>query len=87
MPGVSRVGVDIAGGAIIGVLAPSVYADGKNVAVLHAAVSPHGSGTHASAVMAQASSTVFANGIAICRSGDAASCGHIASGSNDVFAG
>jgi uncharacterized Zn-binding protein involved in type VI secretion len=35
--------------------------------------------------MVGASNNVFANGIGVCRAGDAASCGHPASGSSDVF--
>lgn len=87
MPGVARVGVDVAGGTITGNLAPTVFVNGAPVAVLGAAVAPHGPGEHLSAVMAEASGSVFANGIGVCRQGDAASCGHPSSGSGDVFAG
>lgn len=88
MPGVSRVGLDSAGGTIVGVLAPTVYVNGANIVCLGAAVTPHPPvPPHStSPVMAQASSTVYANGIPICRQGDAASCGHAATGSGDVFA-
>jgi len=37
--------------------------------------------------MVGGSGTVFANGIPVSRAGDAASCGHPASGSGDVIAG
>lgn len=87
MPGVSRVAVDTAGGIIAEALAPSVRVNGAPVAVLGCAVAPHGAGAHAGPVMAAASGTVFAEGIAICRAGDAASCGHLASGSGNVNAG
>ena len=87
MPGVARVGQDAAGGTIVGVLSPDVFVNGANVAVLTAAVAPHGSGVHAGPVMAQASTTVFSGGIPVCRQGDSASCGHAASGSGNVFAG
>lgn len=87
MPGVSRVGTDSAGGTIIGVLAPTVFVNSVNVAVLGCAVQGHGPGAHAGPVMAQASSTVFAEGIGVCRQGDQASCGHQATGSGNVFAG
>lgn len=89
MPGVSRVGVDTAGGLIIGSLAPTVFVDGAPVAVLGADVQPHPPGPpHTSApVMVGSSATVYANGIGVCRAGDAASCGHTATGSSDVFAG
>lgn len=87
MPGVSRIGTDAAGGTIIGVLAPTVFANGANVAVKGCAVAPHGPGVHGGPVMQGSSATVFANGILICRQGDPANCGHPASGSGDVFAG
>jgi uncharacterized Zn-binding protein involved in type VI secretion len=87
MPGVSRVAVDAAGGAIAEALAPSVQVNGAPVAVLGCAVTPHGIAAHAGPVMAAASGTVFAEGIAVCRAGDAASCGHLASGSGNVSAG
>ena len=82
MPGIARVGVDSAGGG-----QSTVYCNGALVAILGDAVAPHGPGLHASAVMVEASGTVFAGGIAVCREGDAASCGHVATGSGNVFAG
>lgn len=87
MPGVARVGVDAAGGTIVGSLAPSVRINGSPVAVVGAAVAGHGKDAHAGPVMASGSGSVFANGIPVCRSGDSASCGHGASGSGNVFAG
>ena len=87
MPGISRINQDTAGGTIIGILAPSVFVNGTPIAVLHCAVQGHGSGAHAGPVMAQASSSVFAESIPVCRQGDAASCGHPATGSANAFAG
>ncbi|MBY6056762.1 PAAR domain-containing protein [Leisingera daeponensis] len=87
MPGVSRTGQDAAGGTIVEALAPTVRVNGSAVAVLGCAVAPHGLGAHAGPVMATASGTVFAEGIAVCRQGDLASCGHAASGSANVHAG
>lgn len=90
MPGVSRVGVDTAGAVIFGILAPTVTINGSPVVVLGAQVTPHAPGPpHAPAppVMVQASGSVTAGGIPVCRQGDAASCGHPATGSGDVFAG
>lgn len=87
MPGIARVGVDSAGGTITGNLAPTVFVNGSPIAVKDAAVAGHGLPPHASPVMVGCSSTVFANGIAICREGDAASCGHAAGGSGNVSAG
>lgn len=87
MPGVARIDQDQAGGTITGVLAPTVFVNGTNVAVIGAEVEPHGTGLHAAPVMAEGSATVFAEGIAVCREGDAANCGHTATGSGDVAAG
>lgn len=89
MPGVSRVGVDTAGATIVGVLAPTVCVNGSNIVCQGAAVTPHlpGPPHSTSPVMVGASGTVYAGGIAVCRQGDAASCGHTATGSGDVFAG
>lgn len=87
MPGIARIGQDEAGDTIIGVLAPTVFVNGTNIAVKGCAVKPHGAGLHGDPVMEEASTTVYANGIRVSREGDAANCGHLASGSNDVFAG
>ena len=87
MPGISRVGVDTAEGTIVGNLAPTVLVNGSPAAVKGAEVSGHGRGSHRSPVMDGSSSTVYANGIPICREGDAASCGHPATGSGNVNAG
>lgn len=87
MPGVSRVNTDNAGGLIVGNLAPTVLANGSPIAVKGAAVVGHGLPPHAAPVMVGASGTVFAQGVAVCRAGDAASCGHAASGSGNVLAG
>jgi uncharacterized Zn-binding protein involved in type VI secretion len=87
MPGISRVGVDAAGGTIVGNLAPTVLVNGSPIAVKGAAVSGHGRGSHSNPTMSGSSGTVTANGILICRAGDPASCGHAASGSGDVSAG
>lgn len=88
MPGISRVGVDAAGGTIVGNLAPTVFVNGAPIVVKGAAVTPHPVNPPHSTdpVMVGCSATVFANGIAVVRAGDAASCGHTASGSSDVFA-
>jgi uncharacterized Zn-binding protein involved in type VI secretion len=87
MPGISRVNADSAGGTIIGNLAPTIQVNNSPIAVKGASIVGHGRGTHRSPVMVGASSTVFANGIPVCRSGDSANCGHTASGSGSVNAG
>jgi len=87
MPGVSRVGVDSAGGTITGPGVPSVIVNGAPISIKGDAVAGHGIGPHAGPVMVGSSGTVFAGGIGIVRAGDAASCGDIATGSSDVIAG
>lgn len=87
MPRVARVNVDSAGGLIIGVLAPNYLINGEPVALVGAAVQGHGVGVHASPTMAEGSSTVFVNGIPVCREGDLASCGHPSTGSSGMFVG
>ncbi len=87
MPGIARVGTDAAGGTLLTGGNGSVYVNGALIEVLHGPVQPHGSGLHANPHMAQASGTVFASGIAVCRAGDQADCGHPSSGSGDTFAG
>lgn len=89
MPGISRVTLDTAGGTIVGALVPSVRINAAPIAVEGAAVAPHPPvPPHTAApVMVGHSATVRAGSIPICRAGDAASCGHAATGSATVFAG
>ena len=85
MPGVVRVDIDSAGGAISEAKVSSVLVNGKPVAVLGCRVNGHGISPHSSPVMAQASNNVLAGGHKICRAGDVATCGHAATGSSNVF--
>lgn len=87
MPGIARVGLDTAGGTILGGNQSTVYVNGALAAVIGDDVSPHGDIPHDSPTMVEGSSTVFINKIGVCREGDAASCGHTATGSSDTFAG
>ena len=68
-----------------------VTADGIACVVQGDGVTPHPPNPtlppHANATMAGASSKVFLGGEAAVRSGDAATCGHAASGSGKVFWG
>lgn len=87
MAGIVRNQTDSAGGVLIGTGNTTVYVNGKTATVKGDAVTPHGYPPHAAPTMNQASSTVFFNGIAVCRAGDTATCGHAASGSDTVSAG
>lgn len=86
MPGIARVGVDTAGGTILGGGQSSVFVNGSLAAVIGDAVAGHGIGVHAAPVMVGGSGDVFVEGIGVCREGDAASCGDTATGSSDTFA-
>jgi len=86
MPGVSRVTVDVAGGLIVGNLAPTVFVDTKPITVKGAVISDHGNGVHNAPVMVGTNpSKVYANNILVCTAENVASCGHIATGSGNVF--
>ncbi len=87
MPGIARVGQDVAGGTLLNGGNGSVFANGTLVAVRGSGVVGHGSPPHSGPTMVCGSGTVFAQGIAVCRAGDCASCGHVATGSGNVFAG
>tara|TARA_B100000963_G_scaffold351985_1_gene364462 strand:+ start:78 stop:341 length:264 start_codon:yes stop_codon:yes gene_type:complete len=87
MPGIARNGVDAAGGiAIQG--SSNVNVNGSGAVRIDDKVASHGLAPHSpTPPMVDGSTTVFANGIGVCRSGDAASCGHTISGSSNVNAG
>lgn len=87
MPGVTRILQDSAGGALVGVLASTVWVNGMNITVVGDPVAGHGPAPHSAPVMAAGSGTVFAHNIPVCRDGDTATCGHVATGSSNVFAG
>ncbi len=87
MPGIARVGTDTAGGMQLGGGNTTVFVNGAPAQVLGGPVMPHGLGLHSLPFMVGASSTVFAQGIPVCRQGDSASCGHTSTGSGNVFAG
>jgi uncharacterized Zn-binding protein involved in type VI secretion len=70
------------GGTIISVPQSTVYANSKLLSVNGSSVSSHGTGldTHPVLPTANGSSTVFAGGTAVNRTGDADSCGHTRTG-------
>ena len=84
--GICRNSVDTAGGALISSQS-SVKANGENVIVNGNSVTPHCYSPHKSATMIAGSNNVFVGGIAVCNAGDAATCGHNASGSDNVNVG
>lgn len=90
MPGISRCGVDTAGSTIIGPGSSNVFVNGSKTVLIGDNVKPHppSPSPHSKAPkMVTASSTVFANGKPVVRSGDLASCSHSATGSSNVYAG
>lgn len=86
MSGICRVGIDSAGGIIIGAQNNTVFANGYNVAVDGDAVQGHGTGMHSNPTMI-ANSSVYINGKMACKAGNLATCGHEATGSDTVFIG
>ncbi|MEO8603373.1 MAG: PAAR domain-containing protein [bacterium] len=86
MPFVARNG-DSCGGTIIAT-ALRTTVNGLAVARIGDQVTSHGDPPHHNAHMVEGSLTVLAEGIGVCRFGDAASCGHtISTASSDVSAG
>lgn len=83
MPGASRKGIDSAGGTIIDGSDNVIVNDAGSVR-LGDTVEDHGRGEHDSANMAEGSSTVIINDRPAVRAGNQASCGHGASGSDNV---
>ena len=77
------------GGTISSVPQSTVYANSKLLSVNGSSVSTHGDPVvHSGATTANGSSTVFAGGVAVNRTGDADSCTHTrAGGSSNVNIG
>ncbi len=86
MAGICRNTTDSAGGALIKSQS-TVLANGKEVIVHGDSVTGHGPGVHAGPTMIAGSKNVEIGGIAVCNAGDAATCGHTASGSSTVTVG
>ena len=82
MANVALVGVDSAGALITGQMQSRRFSNGSPWSVVGDSVTPHGGGLHGAPVMAEGSGRHFVDGIAVCRAGDAANCGHTASGSS-----
>jgi uncharacterized Zn-binding protein involved in type VI secretion len=86
MPGITRKATDKAGGVLITGSA-NVFVNGADAVRIGDKVARHGSSPHDSPDMVTGSDSVFVNGTPVCRAGDKASCGHIATGSDNVIAG
>ncbi len=84
--GLSRVGIDTAGGIIQQGSNTFVSIEGALVVVVGSPVASHGDSPHRNATMIQGSDFVFIEGIPVCIQGSLASCGHMATGSDFVFA-
>jgi len=85
--GVAREGTDSAGGALIASGNSHVFCNGDLAIVLGDPVTPHPpGGIHNAAVMVEAATTVFINGIPVCGLDNKAQCGHpVKPGSDNVF--
>lgn len=86
MAGITRMGMDSSGGALI-TGSQNVFVNGAGAVRIGDVVAGHGDSPHTTNQMVTGSSTVFVNGIPVCRQGDVAACGHAASGSSNVSAG
>ncbi|MCW8918903.1 MAG: hypothetical protein OQL08_08830 [Gammaproteobacteria bacterium] len=84
MFGVSRKTADSAGGLLLAGGQDFVRVDGLDVVLQGDPVQGHGEGEHAGPVMAEGSSFVRISGVAVCRAGHLASCGHASTGSDYV---
>ncbi len=81
----TRSGIDTAGGGVITAVGQAfVKIDGALWIVVGDPVASHGTGGHASATMAAGATFVSIDGVPVCRLGDAATCGHTATGSGFV---
>lgn len=87
MPGITRMDSDTAGGKILTPPQSKVFVNKKLAAIFGTPIENHGDGDHASPTMKGCSEKVFIGKIGVCRAGDDATCGHLATGSSDVFAG
>ena len=85
--GASRCDKDKAGDKILETFKTNVFVNKQPIAVIGDKVKPHGIGPHSSAKMIEGSKITFAGKLGIVREDDRASCGHKASGSEDVFIG
>lgn len=75
MPPAVRMGVDMAGGALLQPPQTTVFVGGSLWVVLTTPVQGHAPGPHAGPTMVKASTTVYVCGIHACRATDTASCG------------
>lgn len=76
---------DLAGGEIVATLQQWLNIEDRKVVVLGDKVKPHGSHDSAFIRMIEGSPWLSIGGRPVCRSGDLASCGHVADGSQNWF--
>ena len=67
--------VPASSGGLVSASQSTVYAKGKLVIVNGDTVASHGSSPHNAATMIAGSNNVFIGGVAVCNTGDAATCG------------
>ena len=87
MPQVSLDARDTAGGTLRAAGQSIVRCDGALVIVLGDPVDPHGTGAHASAIMAEGNPTVKIEGKEVVRAGHVATCGDACTGSASLIVG
>ena len=89
MPQVACVGVDAAGGIIRGVGGDGYKVAGQTIAVVGDAVDSHPPAPPHTGfpTMSTGQNAYRVNGIAVCRAGDQATCGHPSTGSTNFRVG
>ena len=87
MSKVCRVNIDIAGGVILGGGNTTVFSNSQPISVDNDEVQSHGTGIHTNSRMIASRSNVYINGKRVCKEGNLATCGHIASGSSNMYIG
>ncbi|MNP88966.1 hypothetical protein D3C85_13600 [compost metagenome] len=80
----SLVGVDSAGGVIVGPGSSTWTWNGKKISLVGDAVAGHGNGSHAGPTIATGSPWWTINGVPVTRVKSVATCGHGATGSPPV---
>ena len=86
MPGATRAYQDSAGSSVLGG-ANTVRVNGLPAAIRGKPIAGHGDHAHAGPVIVQSSNRVRANGIGMVYQGCSTTCGHITTGSSNVFIG
>lgn len=81
MPGLTRAGIDTAGGLVATTPQAFVSCEGFLLALVGSTVASHGSSPHNSATLAVGSTLLFVGGVPVVFAGLPATCGDVTTGS------